>query len=319
MSGPLASVAPGAGIRGVPNPNNRRVNDIASGQAPAPGMNLAQSANPPPTPGGGGGSIPPALLAMMAVQQPQQPLASPMAGRIPLAPGAPSIGRGVPAMPTVSPAAQGPQDAARLFGGSLAQKGRNGDNAVAHVQTGEIVIPLAAQSPALMGALAQVFTQNGLDIRQFVVGSQHAKKNPHTGLHEFNSGMMTGDAGLASQSGGMLAANGIANNVSGTPIGAQQAGATSMGAQSVLPLLLALQGSNNSQFDATKNAGHSQQMQAPQMLQPQQQQQQQSDDNSLNKSVAGLAKVGKGIYDKLSKGNTDNTGFDWGSDGSQTF
>ena len=191
MSGSLAAVAPGAGVRGAPNPNIRAVNDAAN-------PNMQQGAAVPDQ---SQPSIPPQILAALLAQQgqgqaqpqPQQPAVSP---RIPLQPNAPSVTGSVPALPTASPP-QTPQpspDAMRLFSSSasgnpdvdsLAKQGRNGDTHMVHAQTGELNIPTRVQTPALMDALHKVFHSHGLNMHQFIVGHPDGSVNPSTGAQEF--------------------------------------------------------------------------------------------------------------------------------------
>ena len=194
MAGPFASVTPGAGIRGVPNQNIRQVNDLASGQA--------QPSQLPSSPQQGQGPLPPQLMAAIMAQSGGQPQPGQgpvdvgnVAPRIDLASQPPALSGTIPAIPAASPAAtpvRPSSDVMRLFGNAatgngddLAQQGRNGDDTVAHMQTGEINIPVNVQSPQLMQLLHAVFAQQGLDIGQFVVGSQKGSTNPNTGLQEF--------------------------------------------------------------------------------------------------------------------------------------
>ena len=70
----------------------------------------------------------------------------------------------------------------------MAEYGRNGDDSVAHVQTGELVIPAAllAQDPALKEGLFQRLRDMGIeDPERYVVGSEANSINPETGMPEF--------------------------------------------------------------------------------------------------------------------------------------
>jgi len=70
----------------------------------------------------------------------------------------------------------------------MAAYGRNGDDSVAHVQTGELVIPAAllAQDPALKEGLFQRLRDMGIeDPERYVVGSEANSINPETGMPEF--------------------------------------------------------------------------------------------------------------------------------------
>lgn len=90
-------------------------------------------------------------------------------------------------------------DAERSFGGSgianfkdvaarMADYGRYGDDTVAHVQTGEIVIPAAliAENPTLKESIFADLRARGIDDpERYVVGSPENSINPETGLPEF--------------------------------------------------------------------------------------------------------------------------------------
>lgn len=70
----------------------------------------------------------------------------------------------------------------------MAAMGRNGDDSLAHVQTGELIIPAAllAQDPALKEGLFQRLRDMGIeDPERYVVGSEGNSLNPETGLPEF--------------------------------------------------------------------------------------------------------------------------------------
>jgi hypothetical protein len=70
----------------------------------------------------------------------------------------------------------------------MAAMGRGGDNTLAHVQTGELIIPAAllAQDPALKEGLFQRMRDMGIeDPERYVVGSEDNSLNPETGIPEF--------------------------------------------------------------------------------------------------------------------------------------
>jgi hypothetical protein len=70
----------------------------------------------------------------------------------------------------------------------MAGYGRFGDDSVAHVQTGEIIVPLALikNNPALREQIFQNLRDNGIeDPERYVVGSQSNSLNPVTGMMEF--------------------------------------------------------------------------------------------------------------------------------------
>lgn len=91
------------------------------------------------------------------------------------------------------------EDAERAFGQSgianfqdiasrMADYGRYGDNTLAHVQTGEIVIPAAliAENPALKQSIFDDLRARGIeDPERYVVGSSENSINPVTGMPEF--------------------------------------------------------------------------------------------------------------------------------------
>ena len=70
----------------------------------------------------------------------------------------------------------------------MAGYGRFGDDSVAHIQTGEIVVPLALieNNPVLKEQIFKSLRDNGIeDPEQYVVGSDANSINPETGLMEF--------------------------------------------------------------------------------------------------------------------------------------
>jgi hypothetical protein len=70
----------------------------------------------------------------------------------------------------------------------MAAMGRGGDNTLAHVQTGELIIPAAllAQDPALKEGLFQRMRDMGIEYpERYVVGSEDNSLNPETGIPEF--------------------------------------------------------------------------------------------------------------------------------------
>ena len=70
----------------------------------------------------------------------------------------------------------------------MAAMGRGGDDTLAHVQTGELIIPAAllAQDPALKEGLFQRLRDMGVeDPERYVVGSEINSLNPETGIPEF--------------------------------------------------------------------------------------------------------------------------------------
>jgi hypothetical protein len=70
----------------------------------------------------------------------------------------------------------------------MAGHGRFGDDSVAHLQTGEMVVPLTLleSNPALKAQIFKSLRENGIeDPEQYVVGSNANSINPETGLMEF--------------------------------------------------------------------------------------------------------------------------------------
>ena len=70
----------------------------------------------------------------------------------------------------------------------MAGHGRFGDDSIAHIQTGEMVVPLTLleSNPALKAQIFKSLRENGIeDPEQYVVGSNANSINPETGLMEF--------------------------------------------------------------------------------------------------------------------------------------
>jgi penicillin-insensitive murein DD-endopeptidase len=67
----------------------------------------------------------------------------------------------------------------------LALQGRNGDTEVAHVTPGEIVLPKALQTPAVLGALRQAAADADIPLDRLRIGSALNSINPATGRPEF--------------------------------------------------------------------------------------------------------------------------------------
>ncbi|HYE79989.1 MAG TPA: hypothetical protein VEI97_18570, partial [bacterium] len=75
----------------------------------------------------------------------------------------------------------------------LAQMGTKGDNTIAHLTKGEMVLPREIQSPGMMALFAKHMRSKGLNPDQFKVGSPSQQRNPYTGAPMF--GTLTGDRG----------------------------------------------------------------------------------------------------------------------------
>lgn len=67
----------------------------------------------------------------------------------------------------------------------IVEAGRGGDNDLAHVEKGEIVIPKDLHSKELMEFLRKKFEENGTSIRRYTVGDEENSINPETGNPEF--------------------------------------------------------------------------------------------------------------------------------------
>ncbi len=106
--------------------------------------------------------------------------------------------------------------------GGLAQQGRFGDDSLAHVDTGEVIVPkgVFAQNPGLRQGLGDIMLRSGADPRYYTVGNERNRVNPQTGLREYGflgkvlgaavgfavggpAGAWAG-AGLGATAGGML-------------------------------------------------------------------------------------------------------------------
>lgn len=69
---------------------------------------------------------------------------------------------------------------------NMADEGRVTDDVMAHLTTGEIVIPLnISTNERAFEQLALMFELSGMDIREFIVGHERNKINPDTGHPEF--------------------------------------------------------------------------------------------------------------------------------------
>ena len=72
-------------------------------------------------------------------------------------------------------------------GNRMASLGRNGDDQLVHMRTGEIAVSpeLLEENPRLAGALANAFQRSNVDMDRYVVGSGANSINPMTGQPEF--------------------------------------------------------------------------------------------------------------------------------------
>ena len=72
-------------------------------------------------------------------------------------------------------------------GNRMAQMGRNGDDQLVHMRTGEIAVSpeLLKENPQLAGQLSKAFERSNVDMDRYVVGSEANSINPMTGQREF--------------------------------------------------------------------------------------------------------------------------------------
>ena len=71
--------------------------------------------------------------------------------------------------------------------GGIASMGRGGDSQLAHVMTGERMVPPGVMDDGMMDA---AFVRAGLDPREYTVGSAQASTNPMTGMPEYGLGSL---------------------------------------------------------------------------------------------------------------------------------
>ena len=68
----------------------------------------------------------------------------------------------------------------------LAAMGRGGDDEVAHVTTGELVVPeRVQQQPDIRAKLIEAFERAGIPIGRYTVGGKDDSRNPATGMREY--------------------------------------------------------------------------------------------------------------------------------------
>ncbi len=78
-----------------------------------------------------------------------------------------------------------PELVQQLQARAMALQGRGGDTEIAHVTVGEIVLPKALQTRAVIEALGQAAGNAGIPLNRLRVGSGRNAVNPHTGQPEF--------------------------------------------------------------------------------------------------------------------------------------
>jgi len=69
--------------------------------------------------------------------------------------------------------------------GKFAELGRNGDDTIGHLTTGERIIPKGVLGAELTNKIIQEMEASGLDPSQYVVGNKNNSLNPATGQPEF--------------------------------------------------------------------------------------------------------------------------------------
>jgi len=73
------------------------------------------------------------------------------------------------------------------IGNRMAEMGRNGDNELVHMKTGEVAVSpeLLEENPRLASELASAFQRSNVDMDRYTVGSAANSINPITGQREF--------------------------------------------------------------------------------------------------------------------------------------
>ena len=67
----------------------------------------------------------------------------------------------------------------------LAAQGVRGDDTMAHLTSGEMVIPQSFQTPGIMSIISNQMRRQGVNPVDYMVGSRGAKRNPFTGAQMF--------------------------------------------------------------------------------------------------------------------------------------
>ena len=75
----------------------------------------------------------------------------------------------------------------------LARRGIKGDDTIAHLDSGEMIIPKSAQTSGLMALVAKAIRSKGMNPERFRVGSNYARRNPYTGAQQFGDDSLGGD------------------------------------------------------------------------------------------------------------------------------
>lgn len=141
------------------------------------------------------------MFSQMA-QQPQPPQGAPpqnpqmpQGAMPPSAQGAPPQGGGIPPQILQMLMAQLQQQAPQ----QIAAQGRGGDNMIAHLTPGEMMVPPQVQTPKVLATLKKAYETKGVDPQQFTAGSSASSVNPQTGVPEYNfmSAFLPAALGLA--------------------------------------------------------------------------------------------------------------------------
>jgi hypothetical protein len=123
---------------------------------------------------------------MQRPQMPQQGGKPPQAGGMP--PGAQMPQGGPQGAPQGGP--QGPQNPIMAVANpalkQAAQQGEGGDNTMAHLTPGEMVIPPQMQTPKVLATLKAAFAQAGANPAQYTVGDPSMQMNSQTGAPQFS-------------------------------------------------------------------------------------------------------------------------------------
>lgn len=125
-------------------------------------------------------------------QQPQTPQGMPPQGNPPMpqgsAPPSPPQGTpqqgdgGIPPQILQMLMAQLQQQAPQ----QIASAGRGGDNLIAHLTPGEMMVPPQVQTHKVLATLDKAYKEKGVKPQQFTAGSPASSVNPKTGVPEYN-------------------------------------------------------------------------------------------------------------------------------------
>jgi hypothetical protein len=100
--------------------------------------------------------------------------------------------------------------------------GKGRDKYIGHLAHGEVVLPIPFQKayPGLILDLKRAFERAGLDFNRYIVGHEHNRINPSTGIPMFDDGDGDGDGDDGSEgSEGMSGGNGVYGDGEGPSVG----------------------------------------------------------------------------------------------------